>query len=910
MPEVLLDSLRCERLRTPLGLDERRPRLGWVSDCRQAAYQVVVAKQAQLSAGMSGAAWDSGWVESGACSAEYAGEALEPRTRYWWSVRVRDHAGKQSGFREPSWFETGLFESDGWPSEWLRAPTPVRSGGRLFLRELSLARQVDRARAYVAGLGYHEMRVNGVRSGENVLDPAWTDYGRKIYYVTHDITAMLRQGANTVAVTVASGRYRDPVLNARIYIELDDGTSLVDNTDRRTWRWSPATPVAEASLYDGESHDARIVVPGWDAAAAGRASLLKPLLAEPPGGAMVAQNLEPIRVVDEIKPIASWEVAGLTAIGARTQAGGTNQPAGTGHGRLVSPTVFDLGQNIAGWARIRVRAVEGRTIRLLFSEALRDDHQVELKQNGSAKATDTYVAGGSGSKEWEPAYTYHGFRYVQVEADGPVDEFELTGRVVRSAVSRIGEFRCSDELASRLRTACEWTEGDNLHSLPTDCPQREERMGWLNDMAVRAESALYTFDLNLLYAKWAEDIAQAQGKTTGAIPDVAPLDAYHTPHFGNRPADPVSSSYLLICWLSYLHYGDRRLLERRYNGLVRWYQYLADQADGGILDYSYWGDWASPQAYSVEGSVGAGAVSAITPGALVSTSFLSYDAALLSKIARAIGRTSDAARFAADAGRIRAAFNSRFYAQEQGWYGSGSQACQAIPLAHGIVPEDRAERAVDHLAADIVEKGTHLSTGNIASRYVPEVLCDFGRVDLAWDIVTQRTYPSWGYMMDHGATTIWERWEHIRGGGMSSHNHPMYATVSGWFSKYVGGIRASEEDPGFATVVIRPFVPEKLSWAEASLQTVRGAVKSSWHRRDDGDTEFDISIPPASLGRIEIPVARGFSPEEATTLWAAGESRVVRRPGKATPTVERSASGVRLCWEVAAGEHRIVVRRR
>jgi len=494
----------------------------------------------------------------------------------------------------------------------------------------------------------------------------------------------------------------------------------VERTDHRLWWWSTSSPLVESDLYHGERNDARIRVPGWDAPLkpgmeAGGTALVRPVVAEPPGGVLRAQAVEPIRVVQSIPPISRTEVGG----------GGA--------------AVYDFGQNIAGWVCIRLRAEAGAEIRMLHSEALRDDGLVEMKMNRGARATDVYIARGGAEEEWEPRFTYHGFRYVQVETRGAVESLRLVARVVRTDARRIGAFRCAHEMVNRIRDACEWTEADNLHSLPTDCPQREERMGWLNDMTVRAESAMYTFDLNLLYAKWSEDIAQAQGVVTGAITDVAPFDPYHSRHYGNRPADPVSSSYLLTAWLSYLHYGDRRIMERRFAGLMRWYAYLQDQAEDGILTYSYWGDWASPAEHAVAGSVGTGAVSAATPGALVSTSYLYYDAVLLSGMASALGLPKEADGFADDARGTAAAFNSRFYDATEKRYATGSQASQAIPLALGLVPQDRVAGAVECLVRDIEKRGVHLSTGNLATRYVLEVLADHGHVDLAWALVTQRS---------------------------------------------------------------------------------------------------------------------------------------------------------------------------
>ncbi|TFH05223.1 MAG: hypothetical protein E4H09_02335, partial [Spirochaetales bacterium] len=692
-------------------------------------------------------------------------------------------------------------------------------------------------------------------------------------YVVRDVTHLLVPGENIVAVMVATGRYREPHLSMELRVGFEDGSEQVITTSHDQWWWSPVTPVLKANLYDGETYEARIVIPGWNGPGPFlTAGLLRPLTAEPPGGGLRVQDLEPIRVISEIPPVSSTPVDG---------------PDGA--------VVYDLGQNIAGWAHIRVRGKSGTRVTLRFSEALRDDGQVEMRMNRGAAATDIYVLAGGEREEWEPAFTYLGFRYVQIHASEPLESLEVIGKVVRSAVEKVGEFTCGNEMATRLRTACEWTEGDNLHGVPTDCPQREERFGWLNDMSVRAESAMYTFRLGLLYAKWAEDIANAQGPVTGAITDVAPYDPYHARHFGNRPADPVSASYLLVCWLGYLHYTDLRLLERRYNGLVRWFRYLQSQAERHILRYSYWGDWASAREYAVKGSVGSGAVSAITPGDLVSTAFLYYDATILAGIARALGKPDDATGFLDEATDIKDAFDREFFGRKGDYYAEGSQASQAIPLAFGLAPPNRVGPSVAHLVADIHTKDDHLSTGNLASRYVLEVLSDHGHIDLAWALATQTTYPSWGYMMEHGATTIWERWEHLRDSGMNSHNHPMYATVSGWFSKYIAGIRPSEEAAGFERILLRPGVPRGLDWARGSLKTLRGTVVSEWKRTAGGTVEFTVTVPPSSSASIGLPAVGGDSTEVL-------ECSI---PGKATR--EFGPDGSRLFWDTPGGTYRIVL---
>lgn len=375
---------------------------------------------------------------------------------------------------------------------------------------------------------------------------------------------------------------------------------------------------------------------------------------------------------------------------------------------------------------------------------------------------------------YEPCFTYHGFRYVQVEGFlGEPGPEAITGRVVRSSVEQIGSFRCSNPLINQLHKNIVWTESNNLHGLPTDCPQRDERLGWLNDMTVRAEEAVYNFNLVNLYAKWVDDIADTQGKKTGAIADTAPYVKY-----GRRPADPVASSYLIVPWLSYLHYGDLRTLEKHYEGFKRWVTYLGNMADNNIINFSEIGDWAPPVTEAAEGSIGAGAVSAKTPGALMSTGYYYLNAALMSKFAHILGKNEDERYYAKLAAEISDAFNREFFHRDTCSYGSGNQASNVFPLYLGIVPQECQQAVLHNLVRDVMEKhGCHVTTGNLCTKYLIDVLAEMGMVDLAFALVTQKTYPSWGYMLSMGATTIWERWEYVTCGklaGMGSHNHISY----------------------------------------------------------------------------------------------------------------------------------------
>jgi alpha-L-rhamnosidase len=587
----------------------------------------------------------------------------------------------------------------------------------------------------------------------------------------------------------------------------------------------------ENSIYDGETYDARLEKAGWDQSANNPTSISADrsdrwqtaVEVTSPGGALVAQTLEPIKVVETRRAVSR------------------NEPR-------PGVFVFDTGQNLAGWAALRVTGNRGTTITLRFAESLREDGTINGDNLRKARALDTYILKGDGEETWEPRFTYHGFRYVQVEGwPGAPTLDDLPIRVVRSSVMESGTFSCSNELLNRIHRMVTWTEASNLHSVPTDCPQRDERMGWLNDMTVRIEPALYRFRLARFYDKWLDDVSDTQS-ADGAITDTAPFQ------WGKRPADPVSASYLLLAWQNYLHYGDTEPMREHYAHFRRWVDYLVSRSVDGILSYSNWGDWAPPATVAIAGSIGAGALSAQTPGELISTGFLYYQATLLAQMARVLGKESERIELEQLAARVARAFNEKFWNETAGGYGSNNQACNAFALFLGLTPPGRVPRIVESLLAAVREKNDHLSTGNLCSKYLLEMLTEHGHVDVAYRIATQTTYPSWGFMLENGATTLWERWEHLTGGAMNSHNHPMLGSVGSWFFKYLAGIRVEAAGAGFSHVVIEPHLPEDLQWAEGSYHTMRGLIRSAW-RRDGSRVHLSISIPANTAATVRFPAA-------------------------------------------------------
>lgn len=858
----------CEYARNPLGVDALKPRLSWVLQSerrgeRQSAYQIQVASSLERLTSGAADLWDTGKVLSDqSIQVPYRGKALVSRQRCYWRVRVWDANGKESPFSEPAFWEMGLLSPQDWKARWI-GYSPGWAGHALyFRRDFEITKPIRQARVYVAGLGYYELRLNGAKVGDHVLDPGTTDYSKRVLYATYDVGSQLRQGRNTVGAIVGNGWYGMPKLLLQLEVQHPDSSTTVietrgmvaDPTER--W-WVTRSPIISNSIYDGEVYDARVERPGWDTPDKSRpnprdrtARWLDAHPIEPPGGVLVSQKLEPIKVVDAFKPVSLKEPA-------------------------PGVFVFDTGQNLAGWARIRVKGERGTRVTLKFAENLSADGTVNQENLRAAAATDVYILKGGEDEEWEPRFTYHGFRYVQVEGfPGRPAMDSLTVKVVRSAVEPNGIFESSNSLINRIQKMVWWTEASNLHSIPTDCPQRDERMGWMNDMTVRIEQALYNFRLARFYNKFIDDVRDTQDEQ-GAIADTAPFK------WGKRPADPVSASYLLLAWHLYDHYGDTSAMERHFDGLRGWVDYLVSRSDDLIVNYGSWGDWSPPAKFSVSGSAGGSAISAQTPLTFMSTGYLYYSARLLSQIAGVLGKTAEQSKYARLAAQTADAFNRKFWNEAAGGYANNNQAANSFALFLGVVPENRRARVLANLVKDVEAHDGHLTTGNLCTKYLLEVLTEHGYADLAYRIATQETYPSWGFMLANGATTLWERWEHLTGGSMNSHNHPMMGSVSSWFTKYLGGIRVDLQEPAFKRIVIRPYMVKGLDWVRSEYKSMYGPIRSEW-RRDGAKVTLRVTVPPNTQATVHLPVGAGPILEGGRPVEKApGVSRIHREAGSA-----------------------------
>ena len=834
--------LRCEYLTNPTGIDVRQPRFQWVLDNSgrgemQTAYQVLVASSLANLARDRGDVWDSGKVPSGnSTQVVYGGKPLGTGGTYYWKVRVWGSQGSAGGYSQPARFGMGLLERSDWNGQWI-------GGGGLLRKEFTLPGKVVRARAYVTALGYYELHINGRKIGDKVLDPAWTVYSRRVLYSTYDVTSALKDGGNAVGVMLGGGwatqgaggppEYKSPALLFQMNIELADGKTVSIASDT-SWK-TTSGPVVSNSVYDGEVYDARLEKQGWDRPGFSDSGWSVARQEKGTAGAISAEMMPPIRVVGKLAPHSI-----------------TNPEPGV--------YVYDFGQNFAGWVQLRVRGPRGAKVRLRFSELIYPNGMINRQNIRSAKSRDIYTLRGQGLEKYEPHFTYHGFRYVELTGyPGTPNLDTISGRVVNSAVQTTGGFVASKQILNQIQHLIHWGQLSNLYSVPTDCDQRNERQGWMGDAQVSAEEAMMNFDMAAFYTNFVRDIHDSQ-KPDGEIPDTVPHK------YGRYPADPAwGTAYPLLCWYMWQQYGDTRILQENYDGLKRYEEFLQSRAKDNVLRYSYYGDWIAIRH---------------TPGALVSDSYYYYDTRILSDVAKILGKTSDATAYAKLAGEIKDAFNKEFLHADTGEYANGTQTAQTMPLFLDLVPEKSRGRVMGNLYNNIVyEHNTHLTTGFIGVKYLLPALTHGGHPDVAYELATQTTYPSWGYMISQGATTLWELWQSKIGPSMNSHDHIMLGSIGAWFYRALGGINLGPNGEGYRHILVKPNMVEDLDWASASIETVRGQVSCSWKKKA-GAVSMEVTIPANSDAKIVVP-----EEQEMTTVTVREGGRVVWGNGKFVPGV-------------------------
>ena len=756
-------------------------------------------------------------------------------------------------FNDNAWATPKILAAAG-AAPWgeIRVPEDRRQPARWLRREFSLPKKIARATVSFCGLGLSELYLNGQKVGDAVLSPAFAQYDQREFYVTYDVTNNLRTGANALGVILGNGRfYADrsrvyagtvnfgwPKLRLNLRVEFADGTATEVVSDA-AWKFTTAGPIIANNDFDGEEYDARREFTGWSQPGFDDKNWQSAQVVSAPGGKLSAQMMQPIRVTATLQPVAIKEIKSGVFI-------------------------YDFGQNLVGWCRLHVAGPAGTQVTLRHAETLKPDGSLYMANLRGAEVTDVYTLKGGGAETWEPRFVTHGFRFVEVTGfPGRPDLHSLEGRVVNDDLPGAGNFFCSNELLNRIYTNIVWGTRGNYRSLPTDCPQRDERQGWLGDRSEECKGESYLFDIAPLYAKWRQDMADAQ-RPNGVIPDVAPA---YWPIYSDNVTWP--SSAIIVPDALRRQFGDRASLERNYPSAKLWMEHMLTFATNNILSRDSYGDWCVPPEEAT--LIHSKDPARQTDKALLATAYFYNDLCLMKKHATLLGLTADAARWGNLAAAFKSAFNDQFLNRAQGQYSNGTQTACVLPLAFGLAPADVQEKVFAHLVAKIEnETHGHIGTGLIGGQYLNRVLSDHGRADLSYTMATQKDYPSWGYMVGQGATTIWELWNgNTADPTMNSGNHVMLiGDLVVWFYEYLAGIAPDDAAPGFQHIVMRPHPVGDLRFVQATHQSPYGKISSEWHR--DGNTfDWEIEIPPNTTATLFLPARDLNSVHEGALKWPA-----------------------------------------
>jgi len=857
-------GLRCEYLENPLGIDEAHPRLSWKlgdsrQGARQSAYEVVVGTDSAAvvkgidgnsgrgRVGMEGV-WRSGKQVSAAQLVSYEGPALRPWTRYCWRVVVWDKDGKMGAAPGVASFETGMMGMSNWRGAWISDSRDIQLKPAAYFRKpFRMEKKVRSARAYIAAAGLYELHINGAKVGDHRLDPMYTRFDRRNLYVTYDITAYLQQGENAVGVLLGNGWYNmqstavwyfheapwraRPCFCMDIRIVYDDG-SVETIGSGKDWKTS-LSPIVFNSIYTGEHVDHRRQQAGWDRPGFNDSAWKEVMFRSAPSGNVVAQVLPPVRDVERILPVSMKRLNDTVV-------------------------VYDLGRNIAGVSELHVSGPAGTRLRLVHGERLYPNGHVDQSNisvhyrpvgDGDPFQTDIYVLGGTGGNTngnggeevFKPLMGYKGFQYVEVvssSADVVLSANSVTGWFMHSDIQPVGHIESSDTLVNRLWAATNNSYLSNFMGYPTDCPQREKN-GWTGDAHIAVETGLYNFNGIKVYEKWMADHRDEQ-QPNGVLPSIVPTDGWGY-EWGNGP--DWTSTIALIPWNIYLFYGDPKLLRDCYDNIRRYVDHIDERgvsgsavSSPGLTDWGL-GDWIP--------------VTAKPPVEFTSTVYYYVDASILARAAGLLGKKEDEKKYLALAEKIKRAFNGKYLDMAKGVYGSGLQTEQCMPLYWGLVPPDMKARVAASLARRVEADGNHLNVGLLGTKALLSALSENGYADLAYTVATQRTYPSWGWWIVNGATTLYENWP-IDAQSDISMNHIMFGEIGAWLFKGLGGILPDAGEPGFRHILLRPHFAKGLESFRARHDSPYGEIVSSW-RTEGGKIVYTVVVPAGATAGLELP---------------------------------------------------------
>lgn len=867
--ELAVSNLKCEYLNNPLGIDVQQPRFSWkiLSKQRgisQSAYQILVADNEDDLKKGNGNQWDSEKIASDqTTNIDFSGLQLQSNKNYYWLVKVWSNNNRKPTSSDLAFFHTGLLNNSDWKAKWITTKD-INNESPILRKEFELNKLVKHAYAFVTACGYYELHLNGKKVGDHVLDPGITDYRKTILYSTYDVTKLLLKGSNVAGAMIGNGAYNKQKVDERyswgreggslgkpcfimqLNITYEDGSQSVVITDE-SWKYTKG-PIAFNNIYGGEDYDARKEIQGWSSVGLKDEGWDAIILANNPGGKLKSQLMPPIKVTATIQPVVKL-----------------NPEPGV--------YLFDLGQNIAGWWRLQLDGDPGQIVRVrgaetlndsLFSQQLQEGDKLSTKFRYHAQTWTDYTLKGGETEIYEPHFFYTGFRYIEVTTNNNknLDLLKVEGRVVRSSMERNGTFVSSDSLLNKIHRAGLWSQMGNTIGYPTDCPHREKG-AYNGDGQVIAETSIHDFQMAPFYTKWLNDMRDSQ-EDNGRIPNTSPILVG-----GMGGGVAWGSAYVLIPWWMYHYYNDTAILKEHYLSMKKYILYLKDL---GTKDENpeepyiinnfdgYWyslGEWCAPGQSDGPNH------------AVVNTFYYYYNTLLMSKIAEKLGNSDDAKMFTALSDTIKIEFNKKFFNRETFLYGTDKpyQTYQLLALLGDLVPKEYRKNVINTIVDDIVNtRNGHLNTGIIGTKYLWPLLVQENYGDIAFEAATKTTYPSFGYWLNNGSTTLLEKWS-----GENSHNHQMFGSIVEYFYKYLAGIQSPMEGNtsiGYKTIYIQPHVPNNLKSVNSTLETVVGTVVSNW-KKEKGSFQHNVSIPANSVATIVLPV---FDFQNVTVL--EGDSKI------------------------------------
>lgn len=848
---IQLQNLRCEMLTDPQGIDVLQPRLSWeISSTgrgvKQSGYHVLVASHPDMLEAGKADFWDSGKKNSDESQhIVYSGKRLKSKDKAFWKVIVWTNDGSNASSGISKW-SMGLLNPVDWKGRWIGLDRSFkwddegqwsRLSARYFRKEFDAKKTIKSASVYIMGMGMYELYINGLPIGNQVLAPVPTDYTKGVKYNVFDVTECLKSGVNTIGTILGNGRFYTmrqsykpykiktfgyPKMLLNLELTYTDGTTETITTDD-TWKVTADGPIRTNNEYDGEEYDATKERPGWNRSGFDDAKWLKAEYVQEPGGMYEAQMTPNMRIMTTLKPVSI---------------------------KLLKPGVYimDMGQNMAGWVKMKVKGKRGTEVSLRFAETLQKDGELFLENMRDAKVNDLYILKGEGTETWQPAFVYHGFRYVEIKGYPGVPKVEnFEGEVIYDEMKTVGSFETSDRTINQIYKNAYWGILSNYKGMPVDCPQRNERQPWLGDRTTGAYGESFIFNNGRLYAKWLGDIQQAQ-KADGSIPDVAPA---FWRYYGDNVTWP--GTYITVANMLLHQYGDLRSVERHYESMKKWIFYMSGRyMENDLITKDKYGDWCVPP--ESKDMIHSRDPKRQTDGELIASATF-YD--LLGKMenfASLVGKPEDADRYKALSAKIKVAFNNKFLNKTTFQYGNNTVTANLLPMYYDMVPAELKAQVFKNMEDKIlIENKGHISTGVIGTQMLMRGLTENGRADIAYKIATNRDYPSWGYMVENGATTIWELWNgNTASPKMNSQNHVMLlGDLIVWYYENLAGIK-SVGTTAFKQVVMNPNFPEGLNSVKGSYYSAYGRVFSNW-KKDARTFNWEVEVPVNTTAIVYVP---------------------------------------------------------